>query len=95
MEPASDRTQHDQHHEHGQVNIIVNGRKKSVTERELTFEQIVLIAYNDHPPTGPNLVFTVTYRKGEDHKPAGSLLPGQSVKVKDGMIFDVTVTDKS
>ncbi len=74
--------------------IIVNGREKSVNERELSFAQIVALAF-DNPPSGPNIVFTITYRKGENNKPEGTLVEGGSVKIRDGMIFNVTATDKS
>ena len=74
--------------------IIVNGRQKPVTMKELTFSEIVALAF-DNPPTGPNLLFTITYRKGDNNKPEGTLVEGETVKVKDGMIFNVTATDKS
>ena len=74
--------------------IIVNGREKKVTAKELSFQEIVNLAYNNDPPTGENVVITVTYSKGEDGK-QGSLLPGMSVKIKDGMIFNVKATDRS
>ena len=74
--------------------IIVNGRKKEVIGRELSFEQIVNLAYNDNPPTGPNVIITVTYSKGEDDK-QGTLLPGQTVKIKNGMVFNAKATDRS
>jgi hypothetical protein len=45
--------------------------------------------------TGPNVLISVTYRRGIGDKPEGTLSPGQSVRLKDGMIFDVVVTDKS
>lgn len=78
-----------------QVTIIVNGRPKVVpANEELSFAQVVALAF-DNPPTGANIIFTVTYRKGPEHKPEGTLTEGQSVKVKDGMIFNVTPTDKS
>jgi hypothetical protein len=76
------------------VTIIVNGRKKDVTAKELSFEEIVNLAFDNNPPVGPYIVITVTYSKGEDGK-QGSLLPGNRVKVKAGMIFNVTATDKS
>ena len=78
-----------------EVTIIVNGRAKEVSGKELTFEEVVDLAFDGSPPSGDNVVITVTYSKGEDSKKEGSLLPGQSVKVKDGMIFNVTATDKS
>lgn len=73
--------------------IIVNAREKTVTKKELTFDEIVHLAY-DNPPSGPQIIYTITYQKGVD-KPQGELLPGQSVKIKDGMIFNVQFTDKS
>lgn len=79
---------------HEPVTIIVNGRPKEVTEKELTFEEVVNLAYNNHPPTGPNVVITVTYSKGVGGA-RGSLLPGQIVKVKAEMVFNVKATDKS
>lgn len=74
--------------------IIVNARQKTVTEKELSFSQVVALAFDD-PPTGENIVFTITYRRGEGHKPDGTLVEGETVKIKDGMIFNVTATDKS
>ena len=76
------------------VRIIVNGREKVVTGKEISFDQVVALAFAQ-PPTGPNIVITVTYHRGHGGKPEGSLLPGGTVMVKEGMIFDVTSTDKS
>lgn len=74
--------------------IIVNGRQKVVTSKELSFAEIIALAF-DNPPTGQYIVFTVTYRRGQGNKPEGTLLEGETVKIKDGMIFNVTATDKS
>lgn len=74
--------------------IVVNGREKRITEREISFEGVVAIAFNN-PPAGSNTVFTVTYRRGEGNKPEGTLVSGDTVKIKNGMIFNVTATDKS
>jgi Multiubiquitin len=76
------------------VTIIVNGRRKEVKQRELRFEDVVRLAFGDNVPSGPNIVITVTYTKGEDGR-QGTLLPGDSVKVKAGMVFNVKATDKS
>jgi hypothetical protein len=76
------------------VNIIVNGRTKEVPKQEMSFEELVALAF-DKPPGGPNIVFTVTYRKGHGNKPEGTLAQGETVKVKEGMVFNVTATDKS
>jgi multiubiquitin len=73
--------------------VVVNGREKTVTSKELTFDEVVNLAFDD-PQPGPNIYFTITYRRGHGNK-EGSLVEGESVKVKDGMIFNVIRTDKS
>lgn len=77
-----------------QYTLIVNGREKEVSEKKLSFSEVVALAFGPDAG-GPNIVFTVTYRRGENQKPKGSLVEGETVTVKDGMIFDVTRTDKS
>lgn len=76
-----------------EVTIVVNGRQRAVDEREITFDEVVKLAF-DNPPTGENVVFSVTYRRAEGNK-SGTLEEGGTIKVKEGMIFDVTATDKS
>ena len=80
-------------HDRKEVTIIVNGRSKTITQKELTFDEVVTLAFG--PPNYETSVYTVTYQKGDGHKPTGSLVQSQSVKIKDGMIFDVLRTDKS
>lgn len=74
--------------------IIVNGQKKVVTTKEVSFDQIVKLAF-PNPPAGANILYTVSYEDGPRKNPQGSLKEGQSVFVKNGMIFNVTATDKS
>lgn len=76
------------------ITIVVNGRPKQVEDKRLSYEAVVNLAYDGNPPQGANVVITVTYSRG-DHPPQGTLAPGQEVKVKEGMIFNVTATDKS
>lgn len=76
------------------ITIIVNGREKTVEKRKLTFDQLVALAFAD-PPTGEFICFTITYRRGNGNRPEGTLAEGETVKLKDGMIFNVTATDKS
>lgn len=77
-----------------ETTVVVNGRERTVIEEELSFQQVAGLAY-DPVPSGPNIVITMTYRRGHGNKPEGSLLPGDTVKVKKGMVFNVSVTDKS
>ena len=80
-------------HDKKDVTITVNGKEKHVEKRDISYEQVVSLAF-DNPPTGDNILITVTYRRGEGNK-EGSLKLGGTVKAKDGMIFDVTATDRS
>lgn len=74
--------------------IIVNGREKVVTYREISFIQVVELAFNTTSING-TIIYTVTYKRGEGNKPEGTMVNGDTVKVKNGMIFNVTSTDKS
>jgi multiubiquitin len=78
-----------------EATIVVDGTQHQWGEREISYEQVVNIAYSGSPPSGDQVQITVGYRRGRGNKPEGDLEPGQSVKVKDGMIFDVTATDRS
>lgn len=86
----------DEHFHSGpkEITIFVNTRKREVKTKKLTFNQVVALAF-DPVPTGPNIMFTITYRNGPRKNPEGELLEGQNVRIKDRMIFDVTPTDKS
>lgn len=75
------------------VTIYVNTVPHRVEKDEISFEEVVALAFPE-PPAGGNLGFTVLYQRGHGNK-EGTLVAGQSVKVKDGMIFDVTPTDLS
>lgn len=73
--------------------IVINGRSVAVSATELTFEQVVQLS---GLPNGSDIVFTISYRKGDGNKPAGSMVQGgDPVKVKDRMIFNVDSTNRS
>jgi Multiubiquitin len=77
------------------VIIIVNGRPKTVPKlADLTYDEVVRLAF-PNPQTGDGVQYTVQYTRGPGHKPSGTLVEGQSVKVKAGMEFDVTPTNRS
>lgn len=73
--------------------IVINAREKTVNQRELTFEELVVLAFG--PPNSDTSAYTITYQKGPEHKEKGSLVQGESVKLKNDMIFNVVRTDKS
>ena len=73
--------------------IFVNAREKTVSERAVTFEQIVEFAYPG--AYGPDVNFTMTYRHAESKPHAGELFRGGVVLVKNGSVFNVTRTVQS
>lgn len=74
------------------ITIIVNGRKREVTEKTMPYEEIVKLAFPDDPPN-QDFDFTVAY--ANPHGKDGELVPGQEVHVKEGMVFNVTKTNRS
>lgn len=74
--------------------IIVNAREKSWTKKSITYDEVVILAFGS-VSTDPNVMYTVTFKKGDNNKPEGILVKGDEVKVKDGMRFNVTQTNRS
>lgn len=74
--------------------IIVNGRKKEWLNETISFWDLVKLAF---PNAADNnrTVYTVTYDKGPKENPKGTMSNGDSVYVKNNMVFNVTGTDKS
>ena len=78
----------------GETEIIVNARPHKVPGREVTYDEILELAFPG-PHTDPNIVFSMTYRHAASHPSAGELGPGGTVKVREGTVFNVTRTVKS
>lgn len=76
------------------ITIFVNTEPHQVAGRTISFEALVQLGF-ETPPTGENILITVEYGKGPKENPKGSLKAGQSVKIKNGMEFDVVATDRS
>lgn len=76
------------------VTIIVNASPFNVEKDEMSYDEIVTLAFPDFPQH-PERTYSVTYEKGNGNKPAGILSPGGIVKVKDGMVFYVKHTGQS
>jgi hypothetical protein len=74
--------------------IVVNTRRRVVAQETLTFQDVLTLAF-DPVPVGANWEFTVGYRHAHQQPQAGTLLPGQTVRIKNGTVFDATATDKS
>ena len=74
--------------------ITVNGRQRQVERDELSFDDLVDLAFGDSAK-GPQIVFTITFREAAGRIPEGELDEGQRLKVRDGTIINVTRTDQS
>lgn len=72
------------------VIIIVNGREKAVPSGSINYERIVELAFGS---SAPAVTHTVNWRLRDGDE--GSLLAGQSVAVREGMIFTATATNRS
>lgn len=72
--------------------IIVNGRPKEITQKKLSYLEVVQIAFPGEQPT-PQRVYTVTF--SNPHGKDGTMVEGQEEVIKDDIIFNVTKTDQS
>lgn len=77
------------------VTIYVEGTEHEWPKNgQITYAEVVTLevpTYAQHP----EITYSVTYRNGQGNKPEGTLSPGGSVKVKEGMIFNVSETGQS
>ena len=80
--------------DHKRFDIIVNARPHVVDHDEVTFDEIVDIAYPDGG-RGPLISYTILYYNGGGRETEGGLSEGEAAKVKDGTVFNVTRTDRS
>nr|WP_315491514.1 multiubiquitin domain-containing protein [uncultured Rhodoferax sp.] len=93
--PVSTGTESDKgHDDQHTTQIIINGRARQVSGKELTFVQVVNLAFDD-AVFNDITVYTITFKGGEGNKPEGTLVEGETVKIKKGMMFNVKRTDKS
>lgn len=87
------------HNEHGHkpkkdVKILINSREAIVPHEKLSFERIIELAFGSYKETD-DIAYTVSYSKGEDKKPKGVLVKGKSVMPREGMIINVSKTNRS
>lgn len=76
------------------ITIKVNSRDREVDHRDLTYWEVVKLAYPEAVPSD-QIIYSIDYASGPCQNPNGALVEGQSVSVKEGMKFYVTPTDKS
>lgn len=71
--------------------VYINGQAKTVSGKRLSYAQVVALAF----PGGNDMLYTVTYEGGPAPNREGSLQEGGTVKIQNGMIFNVTPTNRS
>ncbi|WP_299971013.1 multiubiquitin domain-containing protein [uncultured Roseobacter sp.] len=77
------------------VTIIVEGTPHDWPKKqEITYAELIALEVPDYSQH-PEITYSVKFTKGNGNKPAGVLAPGGSVKVKEGMIFNVSETGQS
>lgn len=76
------------------VTIIVEGTPHPWPKDRISYDQVVTLEVPDYPQH-PDITYSVKYKKGHGNQPEGTLAKGDSVKVKDGMIFSVSETGQS
>lgn len=76
------------------VDVVLNGELISVEKGRLSFSELTKLAF-------PNLFdkaliyFTVSFSRGPKRRREGVLLEGGKIRVVEGMVFNVSATDKS
>lgn len=87
---------HENQHFYSQIKftIIVNAQQKVFMNDFITYQEIIALAFIE-PPTGDTVTFTISYRNGVQPTPEGTMIEDHAVKVQEGMIFNVTSTNKS
>ncbi|MDR3579205.1 MAG: multiubiquitin domain-containing protein [Oryzomonas sp.] len=88
-------TNHSEHApgHHKKTMIIVNGREREFIGHKITYEEAVALAFPGEQTGRDTTVYTVAY--ASHHGKDGTLVAGQSVEVHEGMVFNVTKTNRS
>ena len=76
------------------ITIIVEGTEHEWPKGEITYAEVVTLEVPDYAQH-PEITYSVRYKRGQGNKPEGTLAPGASVTVKEGMIFNVSETGQS
>lgn len=82
-------------HDPKTVTIVVEGTPHQWPKNErISYAQVVTLEVPNYSPNS-GISYAVKYARGDGHKPEGILTPGDSVKVKEGMVFSVSETGQS
>ena len=76
------------------VTIVVEATPHEWPKDEITYAEVVTLEVPDYAQH-PEITYSVSYKNGHGNKPEGILVPGASVKAKEGMVFYVSETGQS
>lgn len=76
------------------VTIVVEGTEHEWPKDDISYAEVVTLEVPDYAQH-PEITYAVRYKRGHGNKPEGTLAPGASVKVNQGMIFNVSETGQS
>jgi len=76
------------------VTIIVEGTPHEWDKKKISYAEVVTLEVPDYAHH-PDITYSVNFTNGPHNRPEGDLAKGESVKVKDGMIFSVSETGQS
>lgn len=76
------------------VTIVVEGTEHEWPKDDISYAEVVTLEVPDYAQH-PEITYSVRYKRGHGNKPEGTLAPGAIVKVKEGMIFNVSETGQS
>ena len=76
------------------ITIYVESTPHEWPKGEITYSEIVTLEVPEYPQH-PEITYSVKYSRGHGNKPEGTLSPGGTVKVKEGMRFNVSETGQS
>lgn len=76
------------------IEIFVNARPHAVADRDVSFEQVVALAFPGQDQ-GADTEYIVTYTRAQHGNESGSLAPGQAIRFKKGTSFGVQITTRS
>jgi hypothetical protein len=80
---------------HMEQEIIVNGRRMKFANDNISYDEVVHLAFPQPASQHAERGYTIVYANGPEKNPNGILPPGAVVYVKHNMKFDVTPTHKS
>lgn len=78
------------------ISVIVNGVDKvlPVGTKQLSYEDVVRLAYGKYTDA-TNIIYSIAYSNGPAENKKGTLVKGDAVLVREGMVFNVGCSNKS